>query len=398
MNAPAVDPKLSLALSRRTPSMPAESKDESAGQAWQREMERAQAELWLSHGAVGYTPRMTPEADASAGVQAPPEPGERKPEIAVELESRHPCDDDPDSQAQHVLIDSKSEPETTPVGHSLAAEWSPSQLSRFWESHESGDLLPSPIATREPPINRLASDSRALPALMAVNERQHVRAAELLATKPFIHPQTNAIAGLIERWSGESVLHTSSTVPGSVAFPRAENPMTVLPVGASRSPLHPESAPDAWPLSLVPSHPVPSTATATGVLHVAAAAFPLRGVEVSPDVLRSGSTARTPLVERDVDQPIRLHADWSDDGVRLWLGMRADLVVGIDSLTAQLQRWMAAQGVRVLSISCNGKQLDTGRIHPDAGEGEDRAVGVATGDVSAEIYPGLKSTSLQEFQ
>ena len=403
MNTPVVDPKLSLVFTRQTTSMPAESKDESAGHAWQREMERAQTELWLSHGAVGYAPRVTTQADSNVGQVAPvaPESGEREPGIATALETRHQREHDPNSQAHRVLIDTESEPGIKPVDDFLSTEWSPSQLSRFWGSHESGDPLPSRITTHEPPIDRLASDLMALPALMAVNGRQHARITELSATKPFTHLQTNAIAGLIERWSGESVLGTSSTIAGSVALRAAENPLIALAPGTSRNPVPSSPAPAARPLPLLPPPLLLSTAAAPGVLHMAAVAFALREVEgsLAHDALRSGSMARNPPGNQAADQPIRLHADWSDDGVRLWLAMRADLLVGIDSLTAQLQRWMAAQGVRVLSISCNGKQLDMeGRIDTGAADREGRAVGVAGRDLPAGIYPGLQPTSSQELQ
>ena len=58
--------------------------------------------------------------------------------------------------------------------------------------------------------------------------------------------------------------------------------------------------------------------------------------------------------------PVRLHADWSEDGVRLWLGMDASASSNLAGITAHLQRWMAAQGMRVLSISCNGQLLIEG--------------------------------------
>ena len=42
-------------------------------------------------------------------------------------------------------------------------------------------------------------------------------------------------------------------------------------------------------------------------------------------------------------------------GVRLWLGMDPALAESLGAITAQLQRWLSAQGVRLLSISCNGR-------------------------------------------
>lgn len=55
--------------------------------------------------------------------------------------------------------------------------------------------------------------------------------------------------------------------------------------------------------------------------------------------------------------PVRVHADWSADGVRIWLGMDATTATAVQSITSQLQRWLAGQGVRALSIACNGHVL-----------------------------------------
>ncbi|WP_141513653.1 hypothetical protein [Ramlibacter sp. WS9] len=60
-------------------------------------------------------------------------------------------------------------------------------------------------------------------------------------------------------------------------------------------------------------------------------------------------------------EPIRLHAEWSEEGVRLWLAMDSALPETLQGIAAQLQRWLSAQGVRLLSISCNGQRISDGR-------------------------------------
>ena len=54
---------------------------------------------------------------------------------------------------------------------------------------------------------------------------------------------------------------------------------------------------------------------------------------------------------------VRVHADWSVEGVRIWLGMDAEGSRSAQVLTAHLQGWLASQGIRALSITCNGKTL-----------------------------------------
>ena len=74
-------------------------------------------------------------------------------------------------------------------------------------------------------------------------------------------------------------------------------------------------------------------------------------ITATPALDRAQLRGQTPAAS----EPIRLHADWSADGVRLWLGMDASLAGTLPSITLQLQRWLSSQGVRVLSISCNGR-------------------------------------------
>jgi hypothetical protein len=57
-------------------------------------------------------------------------------------------------------------------------------------------------------------------------------------------------------------------------------------------------------------------------------------------------------------EPIRLHADWSEEGVRLWLGMDASHLGSLELINAQLQRWLSTQGLKLLSMSVNGRTVD----------------------------------------
>ncbi len=58
-----------------------------------------------------------------------------------------------------------------------------------------------------------------------------------------------------------------------------------------------------------------------------------------------------------VNEPIRIHAQWSEAGLRLWLGLDAEVLAQARQITDELQRWVAREGVRLLSLSCNGRPL-----------------------------------------
>ncbi|HSV34576.1 MAG TPA: hypothetical protein VLI46_03415 [Ramlibacter sp.] len=55
--------------------------------------------------------------------------------------------------------------------------------------------------------------------------------------------------------------------------------------------------------------------------------------------------------------PIRVHADWSADGVRLWLGLDEPLQGQMAVIADQVRQWVRGQGTRLLSFTCNGRLL-----------------------------------------
>jgi hypothetical protein len=69
------------------------------------------------------------------------------------------------------------------------------------------------------------------------------------------------------------------------------------------------------------------------------------------------ATRLTPPVAAETPTPVRVHADWSEQGVRVWLGIDGAAAGSAPMLARQLQRWLGSQGIRTLSITCNGKCL-----------------------------------------
>jgi hypothetical protein len=54
---------------------------------------------------------------------------------------------------------------------------------------------------------------------------------------------------------------------------------------------------------------------------------------------------------------VRLYAEWSEQGVRIWLGSEAGGQIPVAGLALQLQRLLAAQGTRLLALVCNGQSV-----------------------------------------
>ena len=55
--------------------------------------------------------------------------------------------------------------------------------------------------------------------------------------------------------------------------------------------------------------------------------------------------------------PVRVHAEESPDGVRVWIGVDRALLAKAPFISAEVQRSIAQRGVRILSLTCNGQPI-----------------------------------------
>lgn len=79
-------------------------------------------------------------------------------------------------------------------------------------------------------------------------------------------------------------------------------------------------------------------------------------------------------------EPTRLYAEWSSQGVSLWLGTDAATADTAVALAGALRRWMAGRGERLQSLVCNGQTVF--QAQPD----ETSSLG-ASAPMSAVISP-----------
>jgi hypothetical protein len=69
-------------------------------------------------------------------------------------------------------------------------------------------------------------------------------------------------------------------------------------------------------------------------------------------------------------EPVRLHAEWAAQGVSLWLALDAPVLDQAPLMLAQLQRWLALQGIALLHASCNGKPFAQSELLAQSGPKE----------------------------
>jgi hypothetical protein len=72
-------------------------------------------------------------------------------------------------------------------------------------------------------------------------------------------------------------------------------------------------------------------------------------------------SAVPPTTAANQADPVRVHAEWSAAGVRVWLGAEAGALGAAHELASQLQGWLANHGERLLGLICNGRTLAPSR-------------------------------------
>jgi hypothetical protein len=73
-------------------------------------------------------------------------------------------------------------------------------------------------------------------------------------------------------------------------------------------------------------------------------------------------------------EPLRIHAEWSDEGLRLWLGLDARAAPpapDVEALLHELRRRVETSGTRLVSLVCNGRPvLDARAAGPTRSNGQ----------------------------
>jgi hypothetical protein len=173
-------------------------------------------------------------------------------------------------------------------------------------------------------------------------------------------------------------VQAASTLVGALASAlEAALPVAVTAVSTAAAVLSSEASASARPAALsgVDASPAVRDRAAEGSL---AGDF---GEKTPTDVSDAGGTSGTGYVDRgseaDAREPVRLYAEWSDQGVSVWLGADANQESQVSSLVNQVQQWLAGQGERLRAVVCNGRVVrsDTARNTAAGPSGASETIG-----------------------
>jgi hypothetical protein len=63
------------------------------------------------------------------------------------------------------------------------------------------------------------------------------------------------------------------------------------------------------------------------------------------------------IPSQDPASPVRVHLDWSAQGVRIWLGVDQEQIPFVPGLARHLDAWLTASGVKLVNLVCNGRTI-----------------------------------------
>ena len=295
---------------RRHPLPAGNDQNSDAGRAaWQREMERAQLASWLSHGVVGHgpaAPSLSSQPIAASVSVLPAAPAMEASPVAYSATSFNATGD---SNAAEQSFDKAR----------VDSSESPARVAVTFDDAESMTPIAPPAGPRTP------AAATSAPAAGPV----HFNATDLKTVlRPFGEVQvTSARAGaLVDLNASISPEHANWNI--SIAVVASTNDM--------------------------PAGPAPGSieSNGSGTAPALEAQRQRRPEMLGMNAGHVGRRAAAPPAEA-----IRVHAQWSQQGVRLWLGIDRSAMDSLQPIAEQLQRWIAQQGLRLRSISCNGRVI-----------------------------------------
>lgn len=292
--------------------------------AWQREMEKAQMAAWFAHGPIGGAPApaalSAKASEAAVPATLPPlfppasPPHDSEPTgMSTDVGSGHGAG----SQGTEAAQAQDTSP--PPSGGGTASTGSGTPQGSRASSQVAGERGGEGSATASTKTSSAYAMARPAPGAPDVPAARVERAAatpersEGGVPRELVPPALQDVA----RAAGQEL-----ALPPLVPPSPASDLFLLLP------PLLP-----GVPTELHEGAPPPAVAQAA----------------------RGTRPAAAPAITRE---PVRIHTEWAADGVRVWMGLDASVLPYQEGLGQQIRRWAAAQGVKVVSLACNGRVVD----------------------------------------
>jgi hypothetical protein len=353
-----------LARERRPAAAEQAVSAERRDNAWQREMERAQAGAWFpgalpeGEGLFRNRPDVLPAHPASPSVPrsagaphavhaAQPSKPDAAPSRAEEREDRIETRAEGTAfhQQERAMHASPAQASSQPVAHSPEDAPPP--------AHETSDLAPAAAAASVASgVEGLSTSDAAVPAATA-----NVAAAQAASAAASGAPGQHGPAVWAAPPSAPTV-QTAGPAPGAAVSMRATGSTAIQSSASAAPPAQPAvqasravAALPVAPAGVFPAASLP--AAAEGAAPLAQEGSGESGA--APGVRTLASIERVLAATLGGSPGPRLHLSWDGQAVAVWLGV--DGAVDLAALLRTVQNVLRQQGLQLSSLICNGRTI-----------------------------------------
>ncbi len=307
--------------------------DMAKQQAWLKAMEQSQMQEWLRQGLTARGGHDTPATQGTSNVR--------------ELKT-HYQDDAAKAGGRETVSDTQADPRSNGNAKQTASIEVADERNFVAQDARASAALP-PASS----VQRGSNDST---TTEVENENSQVKQpASALGMTTFAVHNSASLPG-----ATQSFVATGNAIPLAGKFVQAEHAVQAIKMalqeitGIEARIVAPESLSQMTEMGRQTSQPI--SKLATGLSSKIADMTVLEESEIKEESANAGVTDKAePLPEEH--QAIRFHAEWSEDGLRLWLGINSNANMAKAQIVRQLHEWVAKQNVQLLALIWNGEQM-----------------------------------------
>ncbi|MES2036406.1 MAG: hypothetical protein V4495_01090 [Pseudomonadota bacterium] len=345
--------------------------DMAKQQAWLKAMEQSQMQEWLRQGLTARGGRDTPATEGTSN--------------ARELSQTHHQDDTGKAGGRETVNDTQADSRSYGNAKQAAFIEVADERNLVAQDARANQALPSASS-----VQRGSADST---TTEVENENSQVKrqasasgmtafAANNLASSPGAGQSSNA--------TGSTLSLAGEFAQGGQAVQAIKMALQEM-TGIEAKIVSVESLNQMADVDKQTNRPVSRLVTSLSIMET-----DIAELEKSAIKEESASAKATDKVESlpEEHQAIRFHAEWSEEGLRLWLGINSNADIDKAQLTKQLHDWVAKQNVQLLALIWNGEQLPKNVIAQMLKEGvkpsASSLINSKPGDIENE--PGVEDT------
>ncbi|MFZ6778062.1 hypothetical protein ACO0LD_14620 [Undibacterium sp. Ji83W] len=340
-------------------------------QAWLRAMEQSQMQEWLRQGLTARGGHDTPVAEDTSN--------------ARELSQKHHQDDAEKTGDRETVNDAQADSRSNGSAKQAASIEGVDKRNFVAQDARANEALPAASS-----VQRSSSDSTVAEVENENSEvKQQVSASGMTA---FAANNLASSPGTVQ-----SSIATGSALPLAGEFAQGGQAVQTIKIalqemtGIEAKIVSAESLNQMADVDKQTNQPVSRLAASLSKMETDTAELEKSAIKEESASAKAADNAESLPEEHQV---IRFHAEWSEEGLRLWLGINSNANIDKAQLTKQLHDWVAKQNVQLLALIWNGEQLPKNVIAQMLKEGANPSASSLTNSKPSDVAnaPGVEDT------